>query len=629
MSKPKLNIVYPVAEKTITSNTNLENFFRSGNVNIISDHEGEEINSHLYNHENKLLICGDILDSTVGGGFEQNFIRAEGKINNIKKIYNIRNIAAIVNNSNIHLIFGNRDVNKFKCKFLTKMVSKKKLDIFDNFNKGNIDLSETTTYRNLVSSSIQWKADTKHWYPFWNKNINDHISYWSTPETNVDKYGKYIFLTRFYRIFGADGSDGTMGAANLLYTIPLELGITIDSARIDDKKYLDYLAFIVLAVFRTMTIYNEKPLDIKLIEDINNIGAIKTLKDTILNGLLGKFYSLPNTSFVSYFNDKKNNVLYIFSHGGITSTMIKEFKVFDNLNPLIKHLNDNKKSLTMSGGNIEFNSRQIIDKIEEVNKAYFNNLIFSFRKPQQTAYNPNKYDYKPTTQMLLTLATSALYKPNQDMQFVLNSTITPGIDEIQNYLFYCSDSNIVQIFGHLPKGFATNIAKYSDSKYKTYLINLDFSQSYKYTSLGGKTNCFLFFQKDNIENGPLINSSLDITQLVNNRSVTTDINPTETNTNKFITDTKINGNILTLLRNLFDVELMNYDEYIPKDIEYKYHGLFTDANKIEYYVFTTLNRHYKILVIKRKINKQQSAKDKYYKYKMKYLKLKMSLNNQN
>ncbi len=629
MSKPKLNIVYPVAEKTITSNTNLENFFRSGNVNIISDHEGEEINSHLYNHENKLLICGDILDSTVGGGFEQNFIRAEGKINNIKKIYNIRNIAAIVNNSNIHLIFGNRDVNKFKCKFLTKMVSKKKLDIFDNFNKGNIDLSETTTYRNLVSSSIHWKADTKHWYPFWNKNINDHISYWSTPETNVDKYGKYIFLTRFYRIFGEDGSDGTMGAANLLYTIPLELGITIDSARIDDKKYLDYLAFIVLAVFRTMTIYNEKPLDIKLIEDINNIGAIKTLKDTILNGLLGKFYSLPNTSFVSYFNDKKNNVLYIFSHGGITSTMIKEFKVFDNLNPLIKHLNDNKKSLTMSGGNIEFNSRQIIDKIEEVNKAYFNNLIFSFRKPQQTAYNPNKYDYKPTTQMLLTLATSALYKPNQDMQFVLNSTINPGIDEIQNYLFYCSDSNIVQIFGHIPKGFATNIAKYGDSKYKTYLINLDFSQSYKYTSLGGKTICFLFFQKDNIENGPLINSSLDITQLVNNRSVTTDINPTETNTNKFITDTKINGNILTLLRNLFDVELMNYDEYIPKDIEYKYHGLFTDANKIEYYVFTTLNRHYKILVIKRKINKQQSAKDKYYKYKMKYLKLKMSLNNQN
>jgi hypothetical protein len=454
--------------------------------------------------------------------------------------------------------------------------------------------------------------------------------YWSTAETQIiSNYENNVFLTRFYRIFGEDGSQGTMSASNLLYTIPLELGITIDGARIDDKKYLDYLAFIVLAVFRTMTIYNEKPLDIKLIEDINNIKTIKTLKDTILNGLLGKFFSgLPNTSFVSYFNDKKNKVLYIFSHGGITSNLITEFKVFNVLNPLIKHLNENKKQLTMSGGNM-LSSEDIIQKLETINKEYINNLIFSFRKPQQTNYNTTKYNYKPTTQMLLSLSTSAPYKPNGNMEFILNSTINPGIDEIENHLFYCSDSNIVQIFGHIPKGFATNIAKYGENKFKTYLINLDYSQSYKYTSLGGETNCLLLFEKDKIDNGPLINSKLDITELVNNKFETKDINPTETNTNKFITDRQINGNILILSKYLFDPDLMNYDEYKPHTPNYKYHGLFTDDKKQKFYVFTTLNEHYKILVIKIKINGQQSAKDKYYKYKMKYLNLKMSLNNKN
>ncbi len=616
------------------SNTNLQKFFSSGNVNIISDYEGEEINSQLYDQNNKLLICGDILDSTVGKGFQQNFIRAEGTVNNIKKIYNIRNIAAIVKNRNIHLIFGNRDINKFKCKFLTKMTTmstKDPLDIiYDNFNKGNINLSEKT-YNDLVTASIKWKADTKHWYPFWNSKLDGNMQkYWSSAETEIIRnYDNNVFLTRFYRIFGEDGSQGTMSASNLLYTIPLELGITIDGARIDDKKYLDYLAFVVLAVFRTMTIYNEKPLDIKLIEDINNIKAIKTLKDTILNGLLGKFFSgLPNTSFVSYFNDKKNKVLYIFSHGGITSNLITEFKVFNVLNPLIKHLNENKQQLTMSGGNM-LSSEDIIQKLEIINKEYINNLILSFRKPQPTNYNPTKYNYKPTTQMLLSLSISAPYKPNGNMEFILNSTINPGIDEIENHLFYCSDSNIVQIFGHIPKGFATNIAKYGENKFKTYLINLDYSQSYKYTSLGGETNCLLLFEKDKIDNGPLINSNLDITELVKNKFETKDINPTETNTNKFIKDTNtdINGNILILSRYLFDPDLMNYDEYKPLTPDYKYHGLFTDKNR-EYYVFTTLNQHFKILVIKAKINKQ-SAKNKYYKYKMKYLKLKMSLNNQN
>ena len=620
------------------SNTNLEKFFSSGNIDIISDYEGEEINSKLYNNNNKLLICGDILDSTVGKGFEDYFIKTKGEINGIQKIYNLRNILTIVNNKNIHLIFGNRDVNKFKCKFLTKMNYIKDLDIFYKFNKGDINLHHNT-YIKILDYIVEtkrkntqwtpWVADTKHWYPFWNNNINKYIDYWRKSESDIDNY---IFLIRFYRIFGLDGSEGTMSAGNLLYTIPLELGITLDTAQITDKKYLDYLAFIVLAVFRTLTIYNKKPLDDnKLDKTINNIGTNLLLKDTILNGLLSKFYSgLINTSFVSYLNDTENNVLYIFSHGGITSKLITEFKVFNVLNPLIKHLNENKQQLTMSGGNM-LSSEEIIEKLETINKEYINNLILSFRKPQPANYNPNKYNYKPTIHMLLTLATSASYKPNNDDMFVLNSSITPGIDEIQNHLFYCSDSNIVQIFGHIPKGFATNISKHIYGKYKTYLINLDYSQSYKFTNIGGKTICSLFFEKNNIKNGPQINSTIDLSELISKNLIVTNIKdliPTETNTNKFYTNQKINGSVLNLSRNLFDKELLDYDDYIPEIPDYKYHGLFTDDKNQEFYVFTILSQHHKILVIKRKINKQQSAKEKYYKYKMKYLNLKMSLNNQ-
>jgi hypothetical protein len=588
------------------SNTNLDIFFDShNNITIISDYEGEDINSKIYDNVSKkgLIICGDMLDSTVSKGYEEEFNKLTGKINDIQKIYNLRNILAIVENKNIHLIFGNRDINKFKCKFLTRLnenETNKKYPLIRAFNNGDINLSFEIynqlkeSLKNIQNTQNIWKADTKHWHPFWN-----------ITQSNIDTNDIYIFLKRFYTIFGY------MNANNILYTIPIELGITLDDKKINNSDYLDYLAFIVLAVFRTMTLISKNP---KIeISDITIIQTTNTLKDTILNGLLNKLYSnLPNTSFVSYFNRK--NMLYIFSHGGISSTLINN----NNMSELKVDLSNNYNSLiNMTGGGLNMlnlPSGTIISNLEKINNIYMDILKKSYIKPL-------KYDYKPNLDMLLSLSTSASYKPNSDMKFILNSPITPGIDNIERNIFYCSDKNIVQIFGHQPKGFSTSISKFIDGDKKTYLINLDSSQSYKYTSISGKSDSFLSFEN----NIPILRSTIDITKIKNTK-YTTDIIPDTTNTNTYITNGNISGNILKLEKKIFDSDFINYDEYIPTTPDYKYHGLFSNNNQ-EYYVFSILNETNKVLLVLKKENK--SAKDKYYKYKLKYLKLKMSLNNQN
>ncbi len=614
------------------SNTNLDDFFSSGNINVISDYEGEQINSKLYNKTNKLIVCGDILDSTVGRGSENLLDKKTGTINNIQKIYNLRNILAVVENPNIHLIFGNRDINKFKCKFLTKMVTYGHLDIFDKFNKGDIHLDKST-YKQYKMNPPKWKADTRNWYPFWSDKISENLEYWRTPETDIKETN--IFLKRFFRIFGTDGIQGTMSALNLLYTIPVELGINIDYELLDpipDNNKLDYLAFIVLAVFRIMTLINNTPQEIKT-QNIENIGTMNELKYTVLNGLLSRLYSgLPNTSYVSYFNDKINKRLYIFSHGGITSTLIKG----ENYSELIKIIEQKYDVLTnMSGGTLELTSSDIIKNLEQINVDYIEILKETFKKPK-------KYDYIPTRGMLLALAISAPYKPDNTDIFILNSPITPGIDIIEKYLFYCSDSNIVQIFGHVPKGFGTTISKHVSGNNKTYLINLDISQSYKYTQYGGKTYSLLIFQSGNMKNGPILNCIIDIEKikyLVMPKDIT-DIKDIPS----YYSNKRLSSNILqtNLKQYMFEPRFIDdYEAYIPTGFhDYKYHGLYKDSKSSnEFYVFSIFNGYNKQLILK-KVGKEisvnlkrtrtdtTSSKQKYYKYKLKYLKLKMSLNNQ-
>ncbi len=602
------------------TNSNLESFFKShNNVHIISDYEGEQIKSEEYNSSNGLIICGDILDSTVGFGFQENFNKSTGDINDIKKVYNLRNIVSIVNNKNIHLIFGNRDVNKFKCKYLTKMKKYQKGDIYYNFNRGNINLSEIT-YTDLKISKIEWVVDTKHWYPFWNKDIKKYLEYWEKTEKEITKsidnteYGENQFLKRFYRIFGTDGPQGTMSASNLLYTIPLEVGINLDNKKLNNLAYLDYLAFVVLAVFRVMGLFTKNPSNEN---NITSIGTKKNLNTTILLSLLNRFYSgLPNTSFVSYFDDKINNRLYIFSHGGITSTLINNFET-DRLKSI---LTEQKKNLTLTGGTptiIELDKLTIMTKLNEIN-------LKNLEIMRNTLNKSKEYNYIPNIDMLLALSISASYIPPVGGEiFILNSSITPGIDIMENEknIFFCTDSELIQIFGHVPKGFATNFSKFKNNDKNTYLINLDYSQSFRYTRFGGKTDSVLIFKLNELKDGPILKSQIDLSKITR-ADTSPDVNFIDSN---YYTDVPLKTQMIKTNDNqhILDSRFINdFQNFKPNGI-FRYHGIYKDdiTGGDEYYVFTILKGFQKELYLTKIVN-DTSAKLKYYKYKRKYLELK-------
>ena len=70
-------------------------------------------NSIKHDKQNEIIICGDIIDSTIKSIPTTSIL--ELKSNNLKTIYEI------VINPNICLTFGNRDLNKIKVGPLTEL----------------------------------------------------------------------------------------------------------------------------------------------------------------------------------------------------------------------------------------------------------------------------------------------------------------------------------------------------------------------------------------------------------------------------------------------------------------------------------------------------------------------------
>ena len=199
----------------------------------ISDPEGYDITS-LIDTTMNVVICGDLFDSTsTKKGIPSDVIHSNLKSNNLK------NIRTILNNTNIKLIFGNRDLNKVKCRYLNELGGNNEL--VTKFNNGNIDLS-TSSYQDLkkILSKEPWKIDSMNeWYTFWAKDVGSKKDW-----TSKTDYTSQPFFARFTEIFGGDNVKGTMSADNLLYTIHYEIGI--------NSKDEDYNAFIVLAIFKSM-----------------------------------------------------------------------------------------------------------------------------------------------------------------------------------------------------------------------------------------------------------------------------------------------------------------------------------------------------------------------------------------
>jgi predicted phosphodiesterase len=229
------------------------------NIYAISDLEGlypqqvlpiyEEIKKEKENK--KLIICGDVIDSTIAG----KVIYKEEKFRTLKS-NNIKTIYDIVTNPNIFLTFGNRDLNKMKVGPLSELKSISdasdasdnpidQIDLINQFNNGELNL-DFSTYQSFSKLRLDWVQKMSNWYPFWGGAISDKISYWKDDDCQPE--GKF-FERRFQKIFGADTSIGTMSAGYLLETVPLELGLYT-------KGNNDYNAFVVLAVFRALRILN-------------------------------------------------------------------------------------------------------------------------------------------------------------------------------------------------------------------------------------------------------------------------------------------------------------------------------------------------------------------------------------
>ena len=659
----------------LQKSANLTIFFQNYNVKVNSDFEGDDIlQGKILNQQDGVLVCGDMLDST-GRGIDI----TSGIVGKRDKKYNIRNIVNVVNNpNNIKLILGNRDVNKTKCKVLTMMKSGNILA--DNFNNGNINLSTTTYNTYKGQQQISWHADTKHWKPFWNETTrtqdNENYTYWNTPENQITNnrnkektaYGDNIFLKRFNRIFGADTAIGTMSADNLLYTIPMELGIS----SID----LDYLAFVVLAVFRVMfnetTSTTSTTIQQSQSNFINLTDTIIPLNQTFLNGLLTRFYMAQNVLFVGYsiHNPRK---LYIFSHGGVTNQLVTNPNL--NITNLRKHIHSKNQiltngTLTQTGG-ANYSREIIMGKLNQIQSIY--------QKILQTGLVNIPI---PNDDMLLLLALTAPYRPEKgNNSFIINSPINPGIDNFTNNtnmgktekinntpnIIFSKDCDVVQIFGHLPKGFATTLIMHPNPTtpaYSAYYINLDFSTSFIYeTPVAGDTSGHLLFNKGKL---PKLVSTIDIQNIMYQEVVPIKITQQyyyvtndKSSIDKIKSSTKkqylmTNNDVFTNFKNestinsmiqMYKTDIKEGDGEFQRKIYFN--GIYNNL-----FVFTIIdNKYNKLLYISNGslVNTKQTVvrpseyhgnatpygplvtghKQKYLKYKAKYLQLKKLLEQQN
>jgi len=654
----------------------LTTFFKTPGITqtqIISDYEGEKIPDITEN----LLICGDIIDSTVGGGGDASQMPINGSVGGISKNHNLYNIYKVLTKPNIRLILGNRDFNKIKCLPLCKMKymttpdkNKKKQEAIkeekqniQQFNNGNINLSKDTydTYKAIIINN-DWIANMNNWLPFWNNSVFTQTIKTKENEKEVEqpnpnyntwhnaydvKKSTTPFLDRFNKIFGQDTLVGTMSAGNLLYTIPFEV---FDFSKItEDKKNTDYLAFIVLSVFNAG--FNKNDKNDKPYQPIKHND---NLHNTYINGLLYRFYTAigeEKINFMGYAN--LSDKLYVFSHGGITSDLINNPSIKDLQGQIKKDkdkITNNEKASSQTsqkGGAIivteSFKLNQIIQSLNEYNKNVCK-IVRKFMDDFYKCIDDNKfadlsiYTYMPSKDMLLLLSLSAPYRPadvkDKDM-FVTRSPINPGIVEITKKGFVCKDTQLTQIFGHVPKGFGPTFFTLKMDDKNSYLANIDMSQSFKYSGWAGKTDVKIGFNQ-NTENFTLY-YVLDINDKKIQNSGKTSIKDivckNENGNYILINTTEPSDKNLIISQNLDDI-FTNEEKIKTKlqsDISKNiilYHG-YNQTNQAHVFSLSdSITSHNKVLVIYKEPTTSSQAGgyyEKYMKYKSKYLKLKQSI----
>ncbi len=653
---------------------NLTDFFNSNKqTHIISDYEGEQIPEQYQKQKDlNLLICGDILDSTVGVGGDDTQMPVDGSVGKISKVANLYNIYQITENPQIKLILGNRDLIKLKCIALCKIKYKKGSTEINNFNQGNINLSYDTytEYKNLIKKN-EWLANVNNWLPFWNNTTLD-----STSGDNYNRWHENYnvstaetpFLDRFNRIFGRDTAKGTMSADNLLYTIPMEI-FEIPSQ--NNQNYLyktvvnklgsefttnmkdiakDYLAFIVISVFNAgFNNYDKKNKDYKSFDENEN------LTDTYINGLFYRFFNEvgKKINFLGYAD--LENKLYLFSHGGITADLINNPDV-EELKKII-HTNKDKITNIQHGGatdtNNSFDKQTIVNALKTCNDALCelvqnyingdNSFYICIKNIIQNNIDLAKQTYIPPENILLLLSLSALYKPDNKELFVLRSPINPGVVNMltsPNGGFVCSDAELTQIFGHIPKGFGPTFFTLhnKENDRKSYIINLDMSQSFKYFGNAGKTDVkvgynqaeFKLFYTLDFSKLTQINDKPSLEQIIYKNE-----NQKDVDNGKYIVIGKeeddkifkINTNIKDMFEKAENIQT-SLNGKIPQKNVILYHGFDQKKNVHIFSLSDGITSHNKVLVLYKENESSGSSGqqggyyEKYMKYKAKYIALK-------
>ncbi len=615
--------------------------------------------------KDNLIICGDIMDSTIKTQINREIIKL--KSNNIKTIYDI------VINPNIFLTFGNRDLNKMKVGPLTELYceeqDKNSKILIDKFNKGDLENLDKKTYiKFLCIEKKRWYQKMSNWYPFWGDKIKDKINYWkdnNEPLVLRNKENEIIksynfFEKRYLKIFGADTSIGTMNAEYLLQTIPSELGLY-------DEANNDYNAFIVLAVFKSMlqkVTFND---DKKLHNVLYTPSDTQIINQSIFKGLLYTLFTDHKNNMIIKRTDQLNT--YLFSHGGVSSEII-ERNTLEELDCILKNpiTDDLKEKITdatkFMGGyykKIDINKEENIDKqIENFN-----------RKIKETITNIFNEDYKilvkPSINMLLLLIAVTSFDcktfyskilPTEEVQnkckdygiLNINSSILStmaGIKELRskNKIFYYGEK-LFNIFGHNPNGFGPTVDLFENDVNKTYLVNLDTSNTFLSSSSNQslydktkKTSSYILIENNKIKLITKIfirkTSKEEIIIVDNKDAIFSDLEIKKEDDD--IQNNLKNNIVLAYSEGLkpSDIFEVNIDNYIDENMDEKL-KLFRDNEKIFYH-----GKHENYLIFNyRRIlgppfprclfivdeniftKRYLYFKKKYLKYKNKYLNLK-------
>lgn len=626
------------------------------NYLAISDIEGRDINKllltpdYIQEPHPEVIICGDVLDSTF---FPKNPVDQLDHRYPERK-FNLHNLVTICTNENIHLICGNRDIDKIKILLLGKLKNQE-IPLIASFNDGSIDITQHQyeAFRDLlsVSTDSKWEIDFNHWM--------DKLDITETEELST------IFFRRFKDVLGTS-------APNILYTIPLELQIT---SSLEGNALKDYYAFIVLVVYNSL-LRQETP---QIPYDISMFDTPFTNCKAFAGLLYNVYLKIKLTKYIDY-----GNTDYFFSHGGITQTFYKDPTILYRYWDFILSYNKDvrKKPLTekyIGSTPQEFEAycnrfiTSIIANIyDDITKSKNDiklllTLCFPINCKNDLPSNIKKCDF------LYTKDDGTVVTVNNPFKDIKTGTgivpILPGFrDIITDHI--PNDNGMVKrfnVFGHQPVGFSPMIKALDNNS--VVLIDLDTSNSFLNTMSNVSSLSYLYISNDTNTH---IVSSIEFSDLIVMKKYSHIIEPTDNFTHKYLEMSSYIYSASTILVcseqilgrkfKLFNTNLNSDNEplfHIMNAIDNKlqiktpnknlvfFHGIIqqdlpsTDTTKYCAFtitetlkdftqIFFILNKHdlqdFFDVQIYDESNRLIDFENKYLKYKIKYINLKMILN---